>query len=183
MHSILVPTDDDIQQYPHVFLTSPDIWDASVLDHGITPALLEESHQEADDSLLKDSMFNEFGDLHQQVVQHLDVVWDSSPTETGEHTFHAYLHQSNPAEEDWKSLGPFLDGNLNRLSKAPTRLPQCLEVPFHNMIISRSISSPGILFSTFPGGMNLLLLIQSLVTCLPSMMEAPWPRSLLERTL
>ena len=26
--------------------------------------------------------------------------WDSIPTETGEHTFHARLHQSNPAEED-----------------------------------------------------------------------------------
>ena len=36
MHSIWVPTDDDVQQYPHVFFTSPDIWVASVLDHGIT---------------------------------------------------------------------------------------------------------------------------------------------------
>ena len=34
------------------------VWDASVLDHGITLALLEEIHQEADDSLLKDSMFH-----------------------------------------------------------------------------------------------------------------------------
>ena len=25
MHSILVPTDDDLQQYPHVFFTSPGI--------------------------------------------------------------------------------------------------------------------------------------------------------------
>ena len=64
MHSIWVPTDDDLQKYPHIFFTSPDIQDASVLDHGIKPALLEEIHQEADDSLLKDSMFDEFGDLH-----------------------------------------------------------------------------------------------------------------------
>ena len=42
MHSIWVATDDDLQQYTHVFFTSPDIWDASVLDCGITPALLEE---------------------------------------------------------------------------------------------------------------------------------------------
>ena len=73
MHSIWVPTDEDFQQYPHVFFTPPDIWDASVLDHGITRALLEEIQQEADDSLLKDSMFDEFGDLHQRLVQHLDV--------------------------------------------------------------------------------------------------------------
>ena len=45
-HSIWVPTDDDIQQYLHVFFTSPDIWDASVLDHGISPALLEEIQPE-----------------------------------------------------------------------------------------------------------------------------------------
>ena len=30
MHSIQVPTDDDLQQYPHVFFTSPDILDDSV---------------------------------------------------------------------------------------------------------------------------------------------------------
>ena len=65
MHSIWVPTDDDLQQYPHVFFTQPDIQDISVLDHAITPALLKEIQQEADDSLLKDnSMFDEFGDLH-----------------------------------------------------------------------------------------------------------------------
>ena len=68
MHSIQVPTDDDLQQYCHVFFTSPDIWDASVLDHGITPALLDEINQEADDSLLQDSILDEFGDLQQQAV-------------------------------------------------------------------------------------------------------------------
>ena len=104
MHSIWVPTDDDLQQYPLVFFTSPDIWDASVLDYSITPALLDEISQEADDSLLQASSFDDFGDLQQQVVQHLHVFWDSSLAETGEHTFHAYLHESNPAEQDWKSL-------------------------------------------------------------------------------
>ena len=63
IHSIWVPNDDDLQQYPHVFFTSPGIWDASVLDHGISPALLDEINQEADDSLLQDSIFAEFGDL------------------------------------------------------------------------------------------------------------------------
>ena len=63
MHSIQVLTDDDHQQYPHVFLTSPDIWDASGLDNDIMPSLLEEIHQEAGDSLLQDSMLDGFGDL------------------------------------------------------------------------------------------------------------------------
>ena len=34
--------------------------------------------------------------------------WNSVPAETGELTFHAYLHESNPAEQDWKSLGPYI---------------------------------------------------------------------------
>ena len=87
IHFIKLPTDGDLQQYPHVFFTSSDMWDASVLDHGITPALLEEIHQEANDSLLQDSILDEFGELPQQVVQQLDVFWDPMPAETGEHPF------------------------------------------------------------------------------------------------
>ena len=47
--SIRIPTDQDLQNYPHVFFTSPDIWDASVLDHEITPSLLEDINQHSDD--------------------------------------------------------------------------------------------------------------------------------------
>ena len=68
MHSIRIPTDKDLQQYPHVFFTSPDTWDASVLDHGITPSLLEEINQENDDSLLQDSIFDEYGELQHRAV-------------------------------------------------------------------------------------------------------------------
>ena len=56
MHTIRIPTDQDLQNYPHVFFTSPDIWDASVLDHEITPSLLEDINQHSDDSLLQDSI-------------------------------------------------------------------------------------------------------------------------------
>ena len=55
--------DDDLEQYPHVFFTSPDIWNAFVLDHGIAPAHLDEINQdEADDSLPQDSILEDFGD-------------------------------------------------------------------------------------------------------------------------
>ena len=53
MHSIRIPTDPDLQNYPHVFFTSADIWDASVLDHEITPSLLEDINQHSDVSLPK----------------------------------------------------------------------------------------------------------------------------------
>ena len=107
MHSIQIPTDNDLQQYPHVFFTSPDTWDASVLDHGITPSLLEEINLETDDSLLQDSIFDEFGELQHTVLQQLNIFWDSNPTESWKHTFHAHLHERNHAEQDWKSLRPY----------------------------------------------------------------------------
>ena len=40
------PTDQDMDTYPHVFFTSPDEWDPSVLDHdpppldGLDPSLV-----------------------------------------------------------------------------------------------------------------------------------------------
>ena len=40
IHSIWVPSDADLQQYPHVFFTSPDIRDDSILDHGAMVLLL-----------------------------------------------------------------------------------------------------------------------------------------------
>ena len=41
MQSMRIPSDHDLQYYPHVLFTSPDIWDTSVLDHVIPPSLPE----------------------------------------------------------------------------------------------------------------------------------------------
>ena len=117
MHSIRIPTDNDLQQYPHVFFTSPDTWDASVLDHGTTPSLLEEINQEHGDSLLHDSIFDEYGELQHRAVQKLNIFWDPHPTESGEHTFHTQLHESNHAEEDWKSLRPYFDWQSEQVNQ------------------------------------------------------------------
>ena len=99
-----MPTDDDLQQYTHGFFASPDIWDTLVLDHGITPAVFDEIHQEAGDFLLTDSMLDEFGDLYQQVVQHLDVFREASPPETGDHKFDAHLNQTHTTEVNQTSI-------------------------------------------------------------------------------
>ena len=69
-----------------------------------------------------------------------------------------------------KHSDPILVGNLSKSSRIPTRSHQDLEAPFHNMITSRSTSSPGILFSTSPGEMSLLPLTPSSVTHQPLMM-------------
>ena len=117
MHSIRIPTDQDLQNYPHVFFTSPDIWDASVLDHEITPSLLEDINQHSDDSLLQDSIFDEYGDLHHRAIQTLNIFCDLPSPPSGESLTHAYMHDSNPAEEDWKSLRPYFGWQSEQVIK------------------------------------------------------------------
>ena len=117
MHTIRIPTDQDLQNYPHVFFTSPDIWDASVLDHEITPSLLEDINQHSDDSLLQDSIFDEYGDLHHRAIQTLNIFCDLLSPPSGEPLTHAYMHDSNPAEEDWKSLRPYFGWQSEQVIK------------------------------------------------------------------
>ena len=117
MHTIRIPTDQDLQNYPHVFFTSPDIWDASVLDHEITPSLLEDINQHSDDSLLQDSIFDEYGDLHHRAIQTLNIFCDLPSPPSGEPLTHAYMHDSNPAEEDWKSLRPYFGWQSEQVIK------------------------------------------------------------------
>ena len=83
MHSMRIPTDHDLQNYPHVFFTSPDIWDTSVLDHGIPPSLLEDLNQHSDASLLQDSIFDAYGEPH-----HLPSL------PPGEPITHVHLHDT-----------------------------------------------------------------------------------------
>ena len=105
MHSMRIPTDHDLQNYPHVFFTSPDIWDTSVLDHGIPQSLLEDIDQHSDASLLQDSIFDAYGEPHHRDIQTLNSVFCDLPSlPPGEPITHAHMHDSNPAEEDWKSL-------------------------------------------------------------------------------
>ena len=178
MHSIRIPTDHDLQNYPNVFFTSPDIWDASVLDHEITQSLLEDINQHSDDSLLQYSISDEYGDLHHWAIQTLQssvtyllyLLGSPSPVLT--------CMTAIMLKRIGKPSDPILAGNLSKSSRIPTRSPQDLEAPFHNMITSRSTSSPGILFSTSPGEPSLLPRTPSSVTHQPS-----WPNSLLDETL
>ena len=81
MHSMRIPTDHDLQTYPHVFFTYPDIWDTSVLDHGIPKSLLKNTNQHSDASLLQSSNSDAYGEPH-----HLPSL------PPGEHITHVHLH-------------------------------------------------------------------------------------------
>ena len=70
-----------------------------------------------------------------------------------QHESEPYHQHQNKAEQRYDVVMRY---NLSKSSRIPTRSHQDLEVPFHNMITSRSTSSQGILFSTSPGEMSLL---------------------------
>ena len=96
MHSMRIPTDHDLQNYPHVFFTFPFIWDTSVLDHGIPQSLLEDINQHSDDSLLQDSIFDAYGDLHHRAIQTLNIFCDLPSLPPGEPITHVHLHKTSP---------------------------------------------------------------------------------------
>ena len=91
------PTDQEMDTYPHVFFTSPDEWDPSVLDHdpshlvGLDPS-------QVPDQPFGDPMFD-------------NTLLDAPPGDCGSYTeissvFTANLHQSSPQEPDWNALRP-----------------------------------------------------------------------------
>ena len=95
MHSMRIPTDHDLQHYPHVFFTSPDIWDTSELDHGIPPSLLEDINQHSDYSLLQDSIFDAYGEPHHKHTQNLNNSYCDLPSlPPGEPITHVHLHDT-----------------------------------------------------------------------------------------
>ena len=95
MHSMRNSTYHDLQNYPHVFFSSPDIWDTSVLDHGIPQSLLEYINQHSDDSLLQDSIFDAYGEPHHKDTQTLNSSYCYLPSlPPGEPFTHVHLHDT-----------------------------------------------------------------------------------------
>ena len=105
------PTDQDMDTYPHVFFTSPDEWDPSVLDHdpphldGLDPSQVSDQH-------FGDPMFDAYGDFNERIIANLKILLDAPPGDCGSYTAissvsKVHLHQSSPQEPDWDALRPF----------------------------------------------------------------------------
>ena len=97
--------------YPHVFFTSPDEWDPSVLDHD-PPHLDGLDPSQVPDQPFGDPMFDAYGDFNERIIANLNTLLDAPPGDCGSYTeissvFTANLHQSSPQEPDWNSLCPF----------------------------------------------------------------------------
>ena len=105
------PTDQDMDTYPHVFFTSPDEWDPSVLDHD-PPHLDGLDPSQVPDQPFGDPMFDAYGDFNERIIANLNTLLDAPPADCGSYTeissvFTANLHQNSPQEPDWNTLRPF----------------------------------------------------------------------------
>ena len=104
------PTEQDMDTYPHVFFTSPDKWDPSVLDHD-PPPLDGLDPSQVPDQTFGDPMFDAYGDFNECIIATLNTLLDAPPGDCGSYTeissvFTANLHQSSPQEPDWNALCP-----------------------------------------------------------------------------
>ena len=105
------PTDQDMDTYPHVFFTSPDEWDPSVLDHD-PPHLDGLDPSQVSDQPFGDPMFDAYGDFNECIIANLNILLDAPPGDCGSYTSTSSvstvnLHQSSPQEPDWNALRPF----------------------------------------------------------------------------
>ena len=105
------PTDQDMDTYPHVFFTSPDEWDHSVLDHD-PPHLDGLDPSQVPDQPFGDPMFDAYGNFNERIITNLNILLDAPPEDCGSYTeissvFTANLHQTSPQEPDWNALCPF----------------------------------------------------------------------------
>ena len=105
------PTDQDIDTYPHVFFTSPDEWDPTVLDRD-PPHLDGLDPSKVPDQPFGDPMFDAYRDFNERIIANLNTLLDAPPGDCGSYTeissvFTANLHQSSPQEPDWSALRPF----------------------------------------------------------------------------
>ena len=104
------PTDQDMDTYPHVFFTSPDEWDPSVLDHD-PPHLDGLDPSQVPDQPFGDPMFDAYGDFNERIIANLNTLLDEPRGDCGSYTeissvCTANLHQSSPQEPEWNVLRP-----------------------------------------------------------------------------
>ena len=88
-------TDQDMDTYPHVLITSPDEWD----------------HSQVLDQHFGDPMFDTHGGFNQPIIANLNNLLDAPPGDCESCTeissvFTANLHQSSPQEPDWNTQRP-----------------------------------------------------------------------------
>ena len=175
------PTDQDMDTYPHVFFTSPDEWDPSVLDHD-PPHLDGLDPSQVPDQPFGDPMFDASGDFNECIIANLNILLDAPPEDCGSYTevssvFRANLHQSSPQEPDWNALHPFFAWTSPSSIKDTFNVTTRHGTAPHTQEYTKRTLSLAILFSTSPDAVKLLQQTPSSLTLLLLMMVPPWPNS------
>ncbi len=123
------PTDEDLETYPHVLLTSPHEWDPSVLDYthpdvsadppwAISPSI-RENH---------DERIDEYGEYRYRSIQALSTLYG--------YNLQANKHQQKTVSVDYDKLRPYfgwvnaktIENTFKHSTQwevAPTRFPMC----------------------------------------------------------
>ena len=175
------PADQDMDTYPHVFFTSPDEWDPSVLDHD-PPHLDGLDPSQVPDQPFGDPMFDAYGDFNERIIANLNTLLDAPPGDCGSYTeissvFTANLHQSSPQEPDWNTLRPFFAWTSPSSIKDTFNVTTRHGTAPHTGLHQKSTLSLAILFLTSPDTVKLLQQTPSSLTLLLLMMVQPWPNS------
>ena len=160
------PTDQDMDTYPHVFITSPDEWD----------------HSQVPNQPFGDPMFDAHGDFNQPIIANLNNLLDAPPGDCGSHTEISSVSQPISIRVHPKSLtgilnAHFLHGHPHPASRTLSMSPPGMELLQTPRITLKSTLSLTILFSASPDAVKLLQQTPSSLTLLLLMMVQPWPNS------
>ena len=173
------PTDQDMDTYPHVFFTSPDEWDPSVLDHD-PPHLDGLDPSQVSDQPFGDPMFDAYGDFNERIIANLNILLDAPPLDCGSYTAISSvstvnLHESSPQEPDWTALRPFFAWTSPSSIKDTFNVTTRHGTAPHTQDYIKKHFKSRILFSTSPDAVKLLQQTPSSLTPLLLMMVQPWP--------
>ena len=175
------PTDQDMDTYQHVFFTSPDEWDPSVLDHD-PPHLDGLDPSQVPDQPFGDPMFDAYGDFNERIIANLNILWMHLQKIVG-HTQKSLLFSQpisirvHPKSLTGMLYAHFLHGHPNPASRTLSMSPPGMELLHTPRITSKSTLSLAILFSTSPDAVKLLQQTPSSLKLLLLMMVQPWPNS------
>ena len=159
-------TDQDMDTYPHVFITSPDEWDPS----------------QVPDQPFGDPMFDAHGDFNQPIIANLNNLLDAPPGDCGHTQKSLLFSQPISIRVHPKSLtgilnAHFLHGHPHPASRTLSMSPPGMELLQTPRITLKSTLSLAILFSASPDAVKLVQQTPSSLTLLLLMMVQPWPNS------
>ena len=137
------PTDQDIDTYPHVFFSSPDEWDPSVLDHD-PPHLDGLDPSQVPDQPFGDPMFDACGDFNEHIIANLNTLLDALPGDCESYTeissvFTANLHQSTPKSLTGILYAQILHGHSHPASRTLSMSPPGMELLHTSKILSLNL--------------------------------------------